>query len=150
MLRILQQCFHSLDYYTLSFNSRHRHLHSSVSLLRLYAYLGNAGTEIIYSIYRTDAAAEASYDRARSTSIVCLTWYLRNATTIRNNCQYCSFSVGDWVSMKSCVGIDNECFCRTMLCERGQGRGNRGGSSRDSCPPTFMQGAVPLLAFTIV
>ena len=51
---------------TVSFNSRHRHLHFSVRSLRLFACHGNAGTENIYNGCLTNAAAEASYDRARS------------------------------------------------------------------------------------
>jgi len=42
---------------------------SSVRSLRLFACHGNAGTENIYNGCRTNAAAEASYDHARSSTL---------------------------------------------------------------------------------
>jgi len=52
----------------MSFNSRHRHLHSTGRSLRLFASHGNV-YESIYNGRRTNAAAEASYDRAWSSDL---------------------------------------------------------------------------------
>jgi len=41
------------DYYTIYFNSRHLHFHSSVRSLHLFACHGNAGTQNIYNRCRT-------------------------------------------------------------------------------------------------
>jgi len=64
MLRILQNCFRSSDYYTISFNSRrNKHLASFVrSFTAPFACHGNAGSANIYNGCRTNAAAEAPYD----------------------------------------------------------------------------------------
>jgi len=53
---------------TIYFNSRHRHLHSSVQSLRLFACLATPVRKHLNGC-RTNAAAEASCDRARSLAV---------------------------------------------------------------------------------
>jgi len=65
LLRISQHFFHSYDYiHTVSFNNGRRHRYMFVHSLR--ACHSNASVENIYNGCRTNAAAEASYDRERS------------------------------------------------------------------------------------